>query len=122
MSCAFCCLPRVRSEDTRGEPLQTRQAYVLRTTELTCGQGARKSAAKTALSRAPLALTVSIDLSASDEDGGDCKGVESPRGLRPPPGKQAAPGRLRCEYEIRIQMVGRGSTLVLDDFEAILSI
>ena len=88
----------------------------------TCGQGARKSAAKTALSRAPLALTVSIDLSASDEDGGDCKGVESPRGLRPPPGKQAAPGRLRCEYEIRIQMVGRGSTLVLDDFDTILSI
>ena len=36
--------------------------------------------------------------------------------------QQAAPGRLQCEYEIRIQMVGRGSTLVLDDFEAILSI
>ena len=34
----------------------------------TCGQGARKSAAKTALFRAPLALTVSIDLSASDDE------------------------------------------------------
>ena len=33
---------------------------------LTCGQGARKSAAKPALLRAPLALTVFIDLSASD--------------------------------------------------------
>ena len=34
----------------------------------TCGQGARKSAAKTALFRAPLALTVSINLSASDAE------------------------------------------------------
>ena len=33
-------------------------------------QGARKSGAKTALTRAPLALTVSIDLSASDEEQG----------------------------------------------------
>ena len=31
---------------------------------LTCGQGARKSATKTALFRAPIALSVSIDLSA----------------------------------------------------------
>ena len=86
----------------------------------TCGQGARKSAAKTALFRAPLALTVSIDLSASGGEQGEVSSCAP--GLRPPPGKQAAPGRLRCEYEIRIQMVGRGSTLVLDDFEAILSI
>ena len=80
----------------------------------TCGQGARKSAAKTALFRAPLALTVSIDLSASGGEQGEVRVG--------PQGEQAAPGRLRCEYEIRIQMVGRGSTLVLDDFEAILSI
>ena len=33
---------------------------------ITCGQGARKSASTIALSRAPLALTVSTDLSASD--------------------------------------------------------
>ena len=38
--------------------------YLLFSTELP--QGARKSAAKTATFRAPLALTVSIDLSASD--------------------------------------------------------
>ena len=64
----------------------------------TCGQGARKSAAKTALFRAPLALTVSIDLSASGGEQGEVRVG--------PQGEQAAPGRLRCEYEIRIQMVG----------------
>ena len=45
----------------------------------TCGQGARKSAAKTALSRAPLALTVSIDLSASGGEQGRTR-VASPSG------------------------------------------
>ena len=39
----------------------------------TCGQGARKSAAKTALFRAPLALTVSIDLSASGGEQGEVR-------------------------------------------------
>ena len=42
----------------------------------TCGQGARKSAAKTALFRAPLALTVSIDLSASDGEQGETREAE----------------------------------------------
>ena len=40
---------------------------------ITCGQGARKSAAKTALFRAPLALTVSIDLSASGGEQGEVR-------------------------------------------------
>ena len=48
----------------------------------TCGQGARKSGAKATLFRAPLALIVSIDLSASsgeqDEIGIGPKGVPLP--------------------------------------------
>ena len=48
----------------------------------TCGQGARKSGAKATLFRAPLALIVSIDLSASsgeqDEIGVGPKGVPLP--------------------------------------------
>ena len=58
----------------RGHPTDFRLFLIPRKeVKITCGQGARKSAAKTALFRAPLALTVSIDLSASGGEQGEVR-------------------------------------------------